>query len=63
MSAKQSPAGGHFNYDGVTQRYCFTLGGKPATAFLFNLISQLQFSGTVRPLTIGVHSLRQNVFN
>ena len=47
MSAKQSPAGGHFNYDGVTQRYCFTLGGKPATAFLFNLISQLQFSGTV----------------
>jgi hypothetical protein len=24
-----------------------SLGGKPATAFLFNLISQLQFSGTV----------------
>jgi hypothetical protein len=56
MSAKQSPAGGHFNYDGVTQRYCFTLGGKPATAFLFNLISQLQLSGTVPMIDVQAYA-------
>ena len=40
---------GYFNYkpsDGK-EEYEFILGGKPATAFLFKLISQLQFSGTV----------------
>jgi hypothetical protein len=30
-----------------TNAYETFLGGKPATAFLFKLISQLQFSGTV----------------
>jgi hypothetical protein len=40
-------AHGHFTYDGGAKRYVFTLEGRPATAFLFNLISQLQFSGTV----------------
>jgi len=56
MSAKQSSADGHFNYDGVTQRYCFTLGGKPATAFLFNLISQLQLSGTVPMIDVQAYA-------
>jgi hypothetical protein len=40
-------AHGHFTYDGTAKRYVFTLEGKPATAFLFNLISQLQYRGTV----------------
>jgi hypothetical protein len=40
-------AHGHFNFDAKTQSYRFTPEGKPATAFLPNLISLLQFSGTV----------------
>lgn len=40
-------AHGYFNYDGDRDEYDFNLGGKPATAFLFKLISKLQFSGTV----------------
>ena len=40
-------AHGHFHYDLAKKAYSFTRGGRPATAFLFNLISQLQFSGTV----------------
>jgi hypothetical protein len=40
-------AHGHFNFDPADKKYRFTLEGRPATAFLFNLISQLQFSGTV----------------
>ena len=31
----------------LTDDYAIQHGGKPATAFLFNLISRLQFSGTV----------------
>jgi hypothetical protein len=38
---------GYFRLDQETNKYVMSLGGKPATAFLFNLISQLQFSGTV----------------
>lgn len=38
---------GHFFLDQATSKYTFINGGKPATAFLFKLISQLQFSGTV----------------
>jgi hypothetical protein len=40
-------AHGHFAYSADDERYILTLEGRPATAFLFNLISQLQFSGTV----------------
>lgn len=38
---------GYFLYDDAGKQYQFFNGGKPATAFLFQLISQLQFSGTV----------------
>jgi len=40
-------AHGHFSFGSQTGQYTVHDGGKPATAFLFNLISQLQFSGTV----------------
>lgn len=40
-------AHGHFSFDQAAGGYTFTEEGKPATAFLFRLISQLQFSGTV----------------
>ncbi|MGD9982924.1 MAG: CBASS effector endonuclease NucC [Porticoccaceae bacterium] len=40
-------AHGHFFFDHATDGYSFIEGNKPATAFLFNLISKLQFSGTV----------------
>ncbi|WP_153799676.1 DUF6602 domain-containing protein [Foetidibacter luteolus] len=38
---------GYFRYNSTTKDFDFYLGGKPATAFLFKLISMLQFSGTV----------------
>lgn len=38
---------GHFSYDQAATRFSFVEENKPATAFLFKLISQLQFSGTV----------------
>jgi len=34
-------------------------GGKPATAFLFKLISQLQFSGTVPMIDVQAYAPRQ----
>jgi hypothetical protein len=40
-------AHGTFSLNGLTGGYSYDQGGKPATAFLFNLISRLQFSGTV----------------
>lgn len=40
-------AHGYFSFDQETSTYDVLAGGKPATAFLFKLISQLQFSGTV----------------
>jgi len=40
-------AHGYFLYDAPTESYQIFDGGKPATAFLFQLISALQFSGTV----------------
>lgn len=40
-------AHGYFLYDEASQSNQIVEGGKPATAFLFQLISQLQFSGTV----------------
>lgn len=38
---------GHFFFDQGVGSYSFVREHKPATAFLFKLISQLQFSGTV----------------
>jgi hypothetical protein len=38
---------GHFFFDQTTGNFSFVDENKPATAFLFKLISQLQFSGTV----------------
>ena len=40
-------AHGHFFLDHATGNYSYINENKPATAFLFKLISQLQFSGTV----------------
>lgn len=45
-------AHGYFHADGEPEGYAFHPGGKPATAFLFKLISQLQFSGTVPMIDI-----------
>lgn len=38
---------GYFTFDKDINEYKFFTEGKPATSFLFKLISQLQFSGTV----------------
>lgn len=40
-------AHGYFSYNNTDKRYDMSLGNKPATAFLFKLISELQFNGTV----------------
>lgn len=40
-------AHGHFFLDNATNEYNFIAEHKPATAFLFKLIAELQFSGTV----------------
>lgn len=37
----------HFSFDEKTNASKMVAGGKPVTAFLFKLISQLQFGGTV----------------
>jgi len=39
-------AHGHFFHESATGNYNYVNENKPATAFLFKLISQLQFSGT-----------------
>jgi hypothetical protein len=49
-------AHGHFAYDNDLKTYRFTEEGRPATAFLFNLISQLQFSGTVPMIDIQAYA-------
>jgi hypothetical protein len=49
-------AQGHFHYDLHERIYRFTRGGRPATAFLFNLISRLQFSGTVPMIDVQAYS-------
>lgn len=46
---------GHFFFDQPTTRYAFANGNKPATAFLFKLISQLQFSGTVPMIDVDAY--------
>lgn len=49
-------AHGHFAYDDKTANYTITAGNRPATAFLFNLISKLQFSGTVPMIDIQAYA-------
>ncbi len=47
---------GHFFFDQVTGSYNFVRENKPATAFLFKLISILQFSGTVPMIDIEAYA-------
>ena len=49
-------AHGHFFFDRSTSAYSFVDENKPATAFLFKLISQLQFSGTVPMIDIEAYA-------
>jgi hypothetical protein len=49
-------AHGHFFFDKVKKEYEYQNSGKPATNFLFKLISQLQFSGTVPMIDIMAYS-------
>lgn len=49
-------AHGYFSFDRNNRIYTFTERGKPATAFLFKLISELQFSGTVPMIDILAYS-------
>ncbi|MCQ4297689.1 CBASS effector endonuclease NucC [Pseudomonas stutzeri] len=46
---------GHFFYDGSDSTFKFEQENKPATAFLFKLIAQLQFSGTVPMIDIDAY--------
>lgn len=47
---------GYISYLEKSSDYEFVTGGKPATAFLFKLISQLQFSGTVPMIDVLAYS-------
>ncbi|KAB8145981.1 hypothetical protein F8S13_02575 [Chloroflexia bacterium SDU3-3] len=47
---------GHFQWDATSDAYDISIGGKPATAFLFKLISQLQFSGTVPMIDVQAYA-------
>jgi hypothetical protein len=49
-------AHGYFDYNEKTEVYEIIEGNKPATAFLFKLISQLQFSGTVPMIDVLAYS-------
>ena len=49
-------AQGYFEFDQKGGRYEVHDGGKPATAFLFKLISQLQFSGTVPMIDVQAYA-------
>lgn len=49
-------AHGHFSLNRETNAYETFPGGKPATAFLFKLISQLQFSGTVPMIDVQAYA-------
>ncbi len=46
---------GHFFHDPQAGSYSFETDSKPATAFLFKLISRLQFSGTVPMIDIDAY--------
>lgn len=47
---------GYFSLNQETNAYETFAGGKPATAFLFKLISQLQFSGTVPMIDVQAYA-------
>jgi hypothetical protein len=49
-------AHGYFGIDQSNCSYEITLGGKAATAFLFKLISELQFSGTVPMIDVQAYA-------
>lgn len=49
-------AHGYFSLDQQTGAYDIIRGGKPATAFLFKLITLLQFSGTVPMIDIQAYA-------
>jgi hypothetical protein len=49
-------AHGHFAFEPAARRYEIHREGKPATAFLFKLISQLQFSGTVPMIDVQAYA-------
>ena len=49
-------AHGYFAFDEVSGAYKTHAGGKPATAFLLTLISQLQFSGTVPMIDVQAYA-------
>lgn len=49
-------AHGHFSWNEEKNGYDFTSAGKPATAFLFKLISMLQFSGTVPMIDVQAYA-------
>nr|WP_298123959.1 DUF6602 domain-containing protein [uncultured Pseudoxanthomonas sp.] len=47
---------GHFHFDPTAGAYLFATENKPATAFLFKLISRLQHSGTVPMIDVEAYS-------
>ena len=49
-------AHGYFSFNEPTHTYDTCPGGKPATGFLFKLISQLQFSGTVPMIDVQAYA-------
>lgn len=49
-------AHGHLVWEQTMGKYEFTKEGKPATAFLFKLISMLQFSGTVPMIDVNAYA-------
>jgi hypothetical protein len=49
-------AHGYFAFNRETNAYDIVSGGKPATAFLFKLISQLQFAGTVPMIDVQAYA-------
>jgi Domain of unknown function (DUF6602) len=49
-------AHGHFFFDAANDQYQMVAEGKPATAFLFKLIAQLQFSGTVPMIDVEAYA-------
>jgi len=49
-------AHGNFFYNKDQKQYEYEISGKPATSFLFKLISQLQYSGTVPMIDITAYA-------
>ena len=49
-------AHGYFSFNKNAGAYDLVSGGKPATAFLFKLISELQFSGTVPMIDVQAYA-------